>query len=137
MNPCLLAQDYPKAISWFSKAADKGDASSMRELAIIYEKGLGGGSNPSMAMQWYDKAANRGDALAQMFLGEKFAAGQGVSKDPVQAYKWLTLASRGVFFDDEDAHRDETKQARATLVAQMSPTEVSMAEKQAMQFSAQ
>ena len=38
--------------------------------------------------------------------------------------------------DDEDARRMQTKKGRNVLVASMSPTEVSMGEKQALQFSA-
>jgi len=133
-----LPSDSSKAIAWFTKAADQGQAGAMRELAIIYEKGLGGAAaDAATSMRWYDKAANRGDALAQMNLGFKYAGGQGVPKDLVKAYTWLTLAGRGIFFDDEDQRRDETKKARGVLVAQMSPTEVSSAEKQALQFSAQ
>ena len=133
-----LPQDGNKALSWFTKAADQGQAGAMRELAIIYEKGVAGVSaDAATSMRWYDKAANRGDALAQKILGEKYAAGQGVPKDNIKAYTWLTLADRGVFFDDEAARKAETKKAKASLVAQMSPTEVSMGEKQALQFSAQ
>jgi hypothetical protein len=109
----------------------------MRELAIMYEQGQGVPADKATAMRWYDKAANRGDALAQLNLGKKLAAGQDAKKDPVQAYKWLTLAGRGVFFDDEDVNRQDTKKSRDTLVASMSPTEVSMGEKQALQFNAQ
>jgi TPR repeat protein len=133
-----LPQDGAKAIAWFSKAADQGDAGAMRELAITFEKGMPGvPADAATAMRWYDKAANRGDALAQLNLGEKLANGQDLKKDPIQAYKWLTLAGRGVFYDDEDERRIETKKSRDTLVASMSPTEVSMGEKQALQFSAQ
>ena len=133
-----LPQDGTKALAWFTKAADQGQAGAMRQLAIVYEKGAAGiAPDPAASMRWYDKAANRGDALAQMTLGLKYAAGQGVPKDSVKAYTWLTLADRGVFFDNEDTRKAETKKAKGTLVAQMSPTEVSSAEKQALQFNAQ
>jgi len=133
-----LPQDGNKALAWFTKAADQGQAGAMRQLAIVYEKGAAGiAPDPATSLRWYDKAANRGDALAQMTLGLKYANGQGVPKNLVKAYTWLTLAGRGVFFDDEDVRKEETKKGRATLVAQMSPTEVSSAEKQALQFNAQ
>jgi TPR repeat protein len=133
-----LPQDGAKALAWFGKAADQGQAGAMRQLAIVYEKGAAGiAPDRTTSLRWWDKAANRGDALAQMSLGLKYAAGDGVPKDLVKAYTWLTLAGRGTFFDDEDARKEQTKKGRAMLVAQMSPTEVSSAEKQALQFSAQ
>ena len=132
-----LPQDYAKALSWFRKAAEKRDAASMRELAIVYEKGLGVAADPAASVQWYDKASNRGDAFAQLMLGEKYAAGQAVPKDNLQAYKWLTLASSGVFYDDEEARRTRTKKDRTTLAAQMSAAEVSQGEKLVLSFSAQ
>jgi hypothetical protein len=109
----------------------------MRELSVIYEKGLPGiAPDPVAANQWLDKAANRGDAQAQLALGLKYAGGVGVTKDTVKAYFWLTLADRGIFFDDEAARHDQTKKAKGVLVAQMSPADVSAAERQAMQFNA-
>ena len=133
-----LPQDGAKAVAWFNKAADQGNAGAMRELAITYEGGAAGvTADKSTALRWYDKAANRGDALAQLNLGLKLAQGQDLKKDPVQAYKWLTLAGRGIFFDDEDTRRVETKKTRDVLMASMSSSEVSMGEKQALQFSAQ
>lgn len=133
-----MPADGNQAIAWFTKAADQGQAGAMRELAKMYELGVAGVARDSAtANRWYDKAANRGDAQAQMGLGLKYAAGAGVPKDLVTACTWVTLADRGIFFDNEDANHAEAKKAKATLVAQMSPTEVSMAEKRALQFSAQ
>jgi len=133
-----LPQDSAKAIAWFTKAADQGDAGAMRELAIVYENGMPDlPADKAAAVLWYEKAANRGDALAQLNLGLKFATGQDLKKDLVQAYKWLTLAGRGVFFDDEDARRKEIRQGREMLLTQMTSTEVSMAERQAHQFNVQ
>jgi TPR repeat protein len=133
-----MPADGNKAVAWFTKAADQGQAGAMRELALMYEMGSAGiAADPATAQRWYDKAANRGDAQAQMGLGLKYAAGAGVPKDLVKAYTWLTLADRGIFFDNEDANHAQAKKAKGTLVAQMSPTEVSSAEKQALQFNAQ
>ncbi len=131
-----LQQDFAKALDWFRKAAAQRDAGSMRQLATMYDKGQGVPADPAASLDWYQKAANRGDALAQLVLGMKYVAGQGVAKDNLQAYKWLTLASSGVFYDDETTRRAETKKDRATLVAQMSPGEISQGERLVLGFSA-
>lgn len=132
-----LPKDLAKALAFYQKAADKRHAGSMRQLAIAYQNGLGVPANPTIAGQWYDSAANRGDALAQLSVGLMFANGQGRPKSSTQAYKWLTLASTGVFFDDEAARRTETKTALKTLVAQMTPADVNAGEKLVREFSAQ
>lgn len=132
-----LPKDPAKALTFYQKAAEKRHAGSMRQLAIAYEKGLGVPTNPAISIQWYDSAANRGDALAQLSVGLMFANGQGRTKSATQAYKWLTLASTGVFFDDESAKRTETKTALKTLVAQMTPADVNAGEKLVREFSAQ
>jgi TPR repeat protein len=133
-----LPQDYAKALEYYRKAADKRDAGSMRQIAIAYEKGQGVPADPAQAAQWYERAANRGDALAQQVVGLKFAKGEGgLAKSVTAAYKWLTLAASGLFYDDADAKRGQTKDALKVLVAQMSPGDISTGEKLVRDFSAQ
>lgn len=132
-----LKQDYAKALVFYQKGAEKRHAGSMRQVGVAYAKGWGVEANPTMANQWYDNAANRGDALAQLWIGKMYASGQGRTKDGAQAYKWLTLASGGIFFDDETANRDESKNSLKTLLAQLSPADLSAGEKLVRAFSAQ
>ncbi len=131
-----LPKDYGKAMSWFLKAAEKRDAGSMRQVAIAHEKGLGVPANPASAVDWYGRAADRGDALAQLNLGIMRAKGEGAPQDPVGAYKWFTLASNGIFYDNEEAKRAETKTSRIQLASKMSPPQIQQAEKQAREWSA-
>lgn len=53
----LEQQDYAKALYWFRKAAEKGNAMAMKSLAHIYEKGLDGvAADAKAAKYWADKA---------------------------------------------------------------------------------
>ncbi len=123
-----LPQDHARAIALFRKAAEKGNGSSQRHLAIAYEKGQGVPVDPAMARTWYLKAANRGDALAQLAVGKQCASGQGMPQDFLQAYKWFTLASSGAFTDSEKANRDEALANRASVAAKMTPSQISDAQ---------
>lgn len=130
-----LKQDYAKALSYYQKGADRQHAGSMRQLGNMYAKGFGVPANPSQAAQWYENAAKRGDALAQLIVGQMYASGQGKPKNNTEAYRWLTLAASGVFFDDEDAKRDETKSSLKTLVASMTPSDINSGEKLVREFA--
>ncbi len=131
-----LQQDQVKAIALFRRAAEKGNGSSQRHLAIAYEKGQGVPVDPAMARTWYLKAANRGDALAQLAVGKQCASGQGMPQDYVQAYKWFTLASSGSFTDSEKAKREEALANRAAIAAKMTPSQISDAQGQVRSWSA-
>ena len=129
-----LKQDYPKAIGYYQKAAQKNHAGSLRQLGVMYEKGLGVPASPNQAAQYYEDAAKRGDALAQLIIGRMYASGQGRPKNNTEAYKWLTLAANGVFYDDETVKRDETKGSLKTLVASMTPADINSGEKLVREF---
>jgi TPR repeat protein len=131
-----LPQDFAKAISLFSKAAEQGNGSSQRHLAIAYEKGQGVPIDPAMAQKWYLKAADRGDSLAQLAIGKMYASGRGVPLDFVQAYKWLTLASSGVFIDSEKEMRDDALANRATVASKMNSYQVGSAQKLVREWTA-
>ena len=49
--------DYAKAMEWYEKAADLGNATAMDNIGWLYENGLGVERDLSKAQEWYDKAA--------------------------------------------------------------------------------
>ena len=56
-----LTKDEAKAVEWFQKAAEAGDAEAMHNLGICYEYGKGGLTKDTYkAMDWYWKAAEAG-----------------------------------------------------------------------------
>ncbi len=59
-----LPQDYGKAIDFFRKAAEGGDAIALYNLGWAYEQGLGVPANRQQAIEWYSKAAGKGDVLS-------------------------------------------------------------------------
>jgi TPR repeat protein len=60
-----VEQDYKNAMEYYKKAAAQGDASSMINLGVMYEKGQGVQQDYKQAMEWYLKAADKDNGLAR------------------------------------------------------------------------
>jgi hypothetical protein len=82
-----------KAVVWYRKAAEQGDASAMFNLGIMYDHGRGVPQDYAQAALWYRKAAEQGFAAAQYNLGVAYHEGQGVPQDDVQAAAWYRKAA--------------------------------------------
>ena len=52
--------NYKKAIEWYEKAAEQGDAEAQYNLGVMYENGQGVDVNYKKAIEWYEKAAEQG-----------------------------------------------------------------------------
>ena len=79
----------PDSVLWYQKAADQGDARSMRALGMIYATK----ERPEQAAEWFRKAAELGDFAAQRDLGYLYLKGKGVEKDLTEAREWLEKAA--------------------------------------------
>ena len=75
------AFDERKAVSWFLKAAEQGDAEAQRNLGNCYYSGTGVSQNYEEAVKWYRKAAEQGDAEARVILGVRYELGEGVRQN--------------------------------------------------------
>lgn len=119
-----LPRDDAQAVAWFRKAADKGNASSLRHLADAYEKGTGVPRDRAAALGFYRKAADKGDGESQLIVGQHYAKGDGLPQDNVQAYRWATLAAAATYADDEAERRAEATKFRAELAARMTADQI-------------
>ena len=88
-----VLQDYTKALQWYRKAAQKGNAEAQNNLGNMYYNGDGVVKDYVQAVEWYRKAANQGDAAGQTNLANRYSRGEGVTKDYVQAAAWYRRAS--------------------------------------------
>ncbi|MBR4584509.1 MAG: caspase family protein [Bacteroidales bacterium] len=77
-------RDYEKALYWYSKAADRGDAASQFLLGLLYRD-----SDKEKALYWMRKYAEQGYDDGQAMLGYWYMGGDGFPKDYVQAVAWL------------------------------------------------
>lgn len=72
---CYDRQDYVKAVYYFQKVADQGDAEAMAYLGQCYFQGLGVEKNEKQAFNWNLKGAEKNNKRAQQNL--KFMADHG------------------------------------------------------------
>ena len=84
---------YEGAVSWYNKAASKGNVSAQINLGNCYYDGVGVKKDYKEAVEWYKKAAEQGDSSAQNGLGNCYYSGEGVEQDYKEAVKWYKKAA--------------------------------------------
>jgi TPR repeat protein len=65
--------NYKKAIEWYEKAAEQGDAKAQYNLGVLYRQGQGVDKSDSSAMRWFTKAAAQGLETAKAAIDEILA----------------------------------------------------------------
>ena len=82
------AQNYGKAVEWFKKSAELGDAVGQYRLGNCYffEKGVT--QDYTRAVEWYRKSAKQGCAQGQNNLGVCYEHGKGITQDYTKAVEW-------------------------------------------------
>jgi localization factor PodJL len=119
-----VKKDLNKARELYLKAADKGNAKAIHNLAVLYAEGIDGKPDYRAASQWFRKAAERGVADSQYNLGILYARGIGVEQNLAESYKWFALAANqgdqdaGKKRDDVAARLDQQALVAAKLAAQ-------------------
>ena len=88
-----VSQNYEKAVKWYQKAAEQGDATAQNSLGTCYIYGNGVRQDYCEAVKWYQKAAEQGNATAQYNLGICYDIGRGVSQNYNEAVKWYKKAA--------------------------------------------
>jgi len=89
----FFKKDYTKAMYWYQKAADQGNALGEMSLGMSYEQGKGVPQDYTKAMDWYQKSADQGNAGAQESLGEMYENGRGILTNVVVAYALYNLSA--------------------------------------------
>ena len=121
-----VPRDYAQAVAWWRKAGGQGHASAQSALGFMYANGQGVSKDDARAVEWYRKAADQGVIRAQFNLGVMYGTGQGVPQDYIEAYKWMTLA----------ASLEESAAARDRLAQQMTPAQITEAQRRAQAWTA-
>ena len=86
-------KNYTKAVEYYTKAADQGNAQAQTRLGDCYNDGLGVKVDYAQAADWYQKAANQEYVLAQLYLGVLYHVGAGVKQDYTKAIDLYTKAA--------------------------------------------
>lgn len=77
--------DHEKALDWYRKAAERGNASAMQNIGNMYATGTGIPHDTNNALYWYRKAAMLGNADAMVGIADIYYEGNEVEQDYVLA----------------------------------------------------
>ena len=88
-----LAKNDTLALRFFKYAAEKGDAKSQYEYAVMLMNGEGSKTAPVQAKEWLEKAAYHEYAVAQTELAKYYLNGIGTMPDTLAAGRLLKKAA--------------------------------------------
>jgi TPR repeat protein len=92
--------NYNKAIQWYEKAADNGNADALQNLSYMYFDEDGGILlDPEKSFNFALKAALLGNEYSQFRVAQKYLKGEGVKQNIVKAYSWALVAKRNGHLD--------------------------------------
>lgn len=86
-------QDYSKAIHWYYKSSDVGNAHAKNKIGYMYLHGNGVEHDCLQAAIWYRQAAEAGDAESQFAVGQFYEQGECVVQDYDLATFWYEQAA--------------------------------------------
>ena len=86
------AMDSEKALYWYKKAADAGDAKALCLTGYCFRKGIGCDADPKAAFEAFGKSADMGFAMAMYNLGICFKEGLGCDIDKEMSEYWFKCA---------------------------------------------
>jgi len=77
-----------KAVSFYTKAAERGLAKAQHNLALLYEHGKGVSADKKKAIFWYTKASEQGLSLSQFNLAQLYSSENvGNFKEAIKWYE--------------------------------------------------
>jgi TPR repeat protein len=90
-----VLQDYKKAVQWYAKAADQGDAWAQNNLGFLYLNSLGVPQDYVQAYKWFNLSAAQGLEMARKnreivlkeMTPDQIAEGQRLSREAMERMK--------------------------------------------------
>ena len=107
-------QDNAWALQSWQAQAEAGDAEAMNNVGEIYEQGVRGAPDYTLAAAWYRKAAEAGSRRGQRNLAALYEQGLGVEASDEQAVAWYRKAA-GLTGEVELSAEREAAALRAEL----------------------
>jgi len=80
--------DYTKAVKFYKKACDGGNAIGCSYFGLMYEFGKGVKRDNFKAVKFYKKGCDGGNAIGCFNLGAMYEFGKGVRQDSQKALKY-------------------------------------------------
>lgn len=92
MNPVEANTWFRRAYDQWAVEANAGKASSMVEVGMMLNTGIGVDRDAPKALEWLRRAADLGEVSAWTELGNLYIAGDGVPRDRAEARRWYEKA---------------------------------------------
>lgn len=92
-------RDWPRALTAFQGAAERGNSNAQVNLGNLYLRGLGVPQDDQVAFSWYERAALQGNAIAEAKLAVLYYHGLGTPENRPRAAEWFQKAA-----DQGDPH---------------------------------
>jgi len=102
-NYVVKTAESDKALFWYERACQLGNAEGCHDAAEAYQTAHGTPKDLNKAFEYYSKAARKGHVPSQYSVAEMYADGVVKPKNPVDGYKWILLAqdqAQSPFVDD-------------------------------------
>lgn len=87
------AGNFLEAMNLYKKAANKGNATAMLNIGLLYENGKGVSQSSSEALIWFNQAASKNNTDAMTKIGEYYEEGKGADKKIDLAIEWYKKAA--------------------------------------------
>jgi TPR repeat protein len=72
---------YEEALYWYKRGASNGDPVSLRQLAMMYDGGIGVSVSHEIAFKLFEKASLQRDAQSELMIGSYYEHGHYVDVD--------------------------------------------------------
>ncbi|MGB9006066.1 MAG: SEL1-like repeat protein [Candidatus Aminicenantales bacterium] len=92
-RPCSDRLDWPTALTWYEKAASRGDGYSAYRCAEAFYFGKAVQRDYAKALSYFRQSSDNGYTRGFTMLGQMQAHGEGVEKNLVEAVRYYRLAA--------------------------------------------
>jgi TPR repeat protein len=88
-----LTKSDAEAAAWHRKAADRGSARAVYDLALMYQEGRGLAKDETEAKRLFQQGDNLNSPSAMVHVGLTYDIGQRVAKDQAESLRWYRKAA--------------------------------------------
>jgi TPR repeat protein len=83
---------YEEALYWYKRGASNGDPVSLRQLAMMYDGGVGVSASHEIAFKLFEKSSLLNDSQSELMIGSYYEHGHYVDVDIGKALEYYAKA---------------------------------------------
>lgn len=121
VDAALDGHDGAEALTWLTRAAEKGHTGAMIKLSQVFRTGIGAVQNYALAARWVERAAYAEDPEGMLELGRFWRDGVGFERSPVYAYVWMNRAAA--------KHNLDAARERENVIRNLSADDLKLAQR--------